>query len=111
MEIPPPDEPSPDLEGSGRLEHPRTEQLPDRLRTVGPDWHPLLLRLHEQLLAIDPGYEVDDLKENLGAILNRRGDAMEGWSKAVCNNCHRAWSQHTVLIINGSVRHRESGQS
>ncbi|WP_230991231.1 hypothetical protein [Streptomyces endocoffeicus] len=80
MEIPPPDEPSPDLEGSGHLDHPRTEQLPDRLRTVGPDWHPLLLRLHEQLLAIDPGYEVDDLKENLGAILNRLRVLRRTWT-------------------------------
>ncbi|MGW9031152.1 hypothetical protein ACWGQ5_45335 [Streptomyces sp. NPDC055722] len=39
----------------------------DQLYLVGPGWHPLLLRLHEQLLALDPGYQVDDLREKLGA--------------------------------------------
>ncbi|MGW2937498.1 hypothetical protein ACWDA7_38070 [Streptomyces sp. NPDC001156] len=46
---------------------PPARQLPDQLSAVGPGWHPLLLRLHEQLLALDPGYQVDDLREKLGA--------------------------------------------
>ncbi|MEU5380538.1 hypothetical protein ABZ359_34335 [Streptomyces sp. NPDC005968] len=41
-------------------------QLPDQLNAVGPGWHPLLLQLHEQLLGLDPGYQLDDLKEKLG---------------------------------------------
>ncbi|MEV5477388.1 hypothetical protein AB0L66_34330 [Streptomyces sp. NPDC052207] len=119
-------------------------QLPDQLSAVGPGWHALLLRLHEQLLDLAPGYQLDDLKEKLGAariritgatalahtemqILvaaaeersatvcefcgaparrRRRGDTTEGWIKAVCDNCHRDWSRHTITIINGSVRRR-----
>ncbi|MFE6554239.1 hypothetical protein ACFVHS_38470 [Streptomyces sp. NPDC057746] len=117
-------------------------QLPDQLSAVGPGWHPLLLRLHEQLLDLDPDYQLDDLKEKLGtariritgsmglaytemqtpvaaaeeqsatvcefcgspARRRRRGDTTEGWIKAVCDNCHRDWSHHTIVIINGSVR-------
>lgn len=30
------------------------QQFPDRLSVVGPGWHPLLMRLHEQLLALEP---------------------------------------------------------
>jgi hypothetical protein len=52
-------------------------QVLDRLRTVGPGWHPLLLRLHEQIVTIDPGYRIDDLKEKLGAVRVRiSGDAV-----------------------------------
>jgi hypothetical protein len=43
-------------------------QLPDRLTAVGPGWHPLLLRLHTQLLALDADYQVEDLKEKFGAV-------------------------------------------
>jgi hypothetical protein len=127
---------------------PPAQQLPDQLRAVGPGWHPLLLRLHEQLLALDPDCHVDDLKEKLGAVRIRitgtaapesaetralvaaaeeqsaticefcgapgrgrtRSDAAAGWIKAVCDNCHRAWSHHTIVIINGSVHCRETGQ-
>ncbi|MET8631761.1 hypothetical protein [Streptomyces sp. NPDC004680] len=102
----------------------------------------MLLRLHEQLLGLDPGYQLDDLKEKLGiariritgttalayiemqtlvtvaeeqsatvcefcgapARRRRRGDTTEGWIKAVCDNCYRDWSHHTIMIINGSVR-------
>ncbi|MFJ8608057.1 hypothetical protein ACIRH0_12760 [Streptomyces sp. NPDC093675] len=127
---------------------PTAQQLPDRLHAVGPGWHPLLLRLHEELLALDPGYQVDDLKEKLGGARIRiatasaaacaemrarvgaaeehstticefcgapgrrrtRCDATEGWIKAVCEDCHRAWSHHTILIINGSVHSRKAGR-
>lgn len=117
-------------------------QVLDRLRTVGPGWHPLLLRLHEQIVTMDPGYRIDDLKEKLGAVRvrisgdavhseirglilsaevqseticefcgqpgrrRRRGDAESGWIKAVCDGCHAAWSNHSVMIIDGVVRHR-----
>ncbi|MFJ3644474.1 hypothetical protein [Streptomyces murinus] len=46
----------------------RAGQLPDRLRAVGPGWHPLLLRLHSQLLAWDVDYRVEVLKEKFGAV-------------------------------------------
>ncbi|MFI6567066.1 hypothetical protein [Streptomyces sp. NPDC050534] len=49
-------------------EHRRARQLPDRLHAVGPGWHPLLLRLHTQLLAWDADYRVEDLKEKFGAL-------------------------------------------
>ncbi len=35
---------------------------------VGPGWHPLLLRLHERLLSLEPGYQIEDLKEKLGGV-------------------------------------------
>ncbi|MEU0602194.1 hypothetical protein ABZ484_28740 [Streptomyces sp. NPDC006393] len=53
---------------TSRLGNRPERQLPDRLRAVGPGWHPLLMRLHEELLAREPGYRVDDLKEKLGGV-------------------------------------------
>jgi NADH pyrophosphatase NudC (nudix superfamily) len=44
------------------------EQIPDHLDFVGPGWHPLLLRLHEQLLAVSPTYSVQQVKEKYGAL-------------------------------------------
>lgn len=78
---------------------PATQQLPARLRAVGPGWHPLLLRLHEELLALDPGYQVDDLKEKLGgariritaasaaAEMRARIGAAEEQSTTICEFC------------------------
>lgn len=43
-------------------------QIPDNLDNVGSGWHPLLLRLHEQLLATSSGYRVDRLKEKYGTL-------------------------------------------
>ncbi|MFJ2008328.1 hypothetical protein [Streptomyces chartreusis] len=43
-------------------------QLSERLHTVGPCWHPLLLRLHTQLSALDSDYKVEDLKGKLGTL-------------------------------------------
>lgn len=48
--------------------HGPAPQLPERLHTVGPGWHPVLLRLHGQLSALDDDYQVDDLKEKLGTL-------------------------------------------
>ncbi|WP_329343735.1 hypothetical protein OG252_45475 [Streptomyces sp. NBC_01352] len=47
---------------------PPRRQLPDRLRAVGLGWHPLLLRLHERLLTLEPGYRIEDMKEKLGGV-------------------------------------------
>ncbi|MEU6320751.1 hypothetical protein [Streptomyces sp. NPDC047009] len=54
-------------EEPSRGHSPPVRQLADQLHLIGPGWHPLLLRLHEQLLVLDPGYQVDELKEKLGA--------------------------------------------
>ncbi|MET8646424.1 hypothetical protein [Streptomyces sp. NPDC004675] len=135
-------------EGLHTQHGPPARQLPDQLGAVGPGWRPLLLQLHEQLLVLDPGYQLDDLKEKLGAVRIRitsttapapaemralvtaaeeqsatvcefcgapgrrrtRKDVTESWIKAACDDCHRAWSHHTIAIINGSVRRRETGQ-
>ncbi|SEG68633.1 hypothetical protein SAMN04489712_1098 [Thermomonospora echinospora] len=43
-------------------------QIPDSLGEVGRGWHPLLLRLHEQLLAVNPGYRVNQVKEKYGTL-------------------------------------------
>lgn len=45
-----------------------TEQLPDHLECVGPGWHPILQRLHDQILAIDSTYEVVQVKEKFGGL-------------------------------------------
>ncbi|MFD9216247.1 hypothetical protein ACFVY9_24735 [Streptomyces sp. NPDC059544] len=45
-----------------------TGQLPARQRAVGPGWHPLLTRLHEQLTALDPAYRVNDVQEKFGTL-------------------------------------------
>lgn len=44
------------------------EQIPENLGHVGRGWHPLLLRLHEQLLAVRPGYRVNQVKEKYGTL-------------------------------------------
>jgi hypothetical protein len=44
------------------------EQIPDHLNFVGRGWHPLLLRLHEQLLAVSPGYSLRQVKEKYGTL-------------------------------------------
>lgn len=120
-------------------------QLPDRLRAVGPGWHTLLLRLHTQLLALEPDYRIYDLKEKLGAVRihitassapvrpeirsllttaeeqsattcefcgspgrrRQRNDDAAGWIKTVCEDCHAAWSEHSIMIANGEVWHRQ----
>ncbi|RAY11641.1 TraR/DksA family transcriptional regulator [Actinomadura craniellae] len=43
-------------------------QIPDHLDHVGRGWHPLLLRLHEELLAVSPGYAVNQVKEKYGTL-------------------------------------------
>ncbi|WP_433465525.1 hypothetical protein [Spirillospora sp. CA-128828] len=44
------------------------EHIPAHLDAVGPGWHPLLLRLHEQLLAVNPDYRVQQVKEKYGTL-------------------------------------------
>jgi hypothetical protein len=44
------------------------EQIPDHLDFVGRGWHPLLTRLHEQLLAVSPTYSVQQVKEKYGTL-------------------------------------------
>ncbi|WP_344589334.1 hypothetical protein [Actinomadura vinacea] len=36
--------------------------------SVGRGWHPLLRRLHEQLIAVNPDYQVRQLKEKWGML-------------------------------------------
>jgi hypothetical protein len=43
-------------------------QIPRRIRAVGPGWHAVLLRLHEQLGAVCPEYHVVDVKEKFGGL-------------------------------------------
>lgn len=44
------------------------EQIPDNVDAVGRGWHPLLMRLHERLLAVSPGYSVRQVKEKYGTL-------------------------------------------
>lgn len=43
-------------------------QSPARLRGVGPGWHPLLKRLHAQLVVNVPDCRVTDVTEKLGGL-------------------------------------------
>ncbi|MYY10701.1 hypothetical protein GT204_17725 [Streptomyces sp. SID4919] len=44
------------------------QQMPDRLSIVGPGWRSLLMRLHEQLLALVPDYRLDELTSKLDGL-------------------------------------------
>lgn len=55
------------MQASENDSEPPARQLPDELRSVGPGWHPLLLRLHERLVAVRPGYRVEHVTEKFGA--------------------------------------------
>ncbi|MFD5858759.1 hypothetical protein [Streptomyces chartreusis] len=43
-------------------------QIPDRAHAVGPGWRELLMRLHEQLCGVAPGYVLTGFKEKLGGL-------------------------------------------
>lgn len=40
----------------------------ERHYPVGNGWVPLVLELHEKLVAINPGYEIDQIKEKFGGL-------------------------------------------
>lgn len=46
----------------------RGDQIPARLTQVGPGWHPLLRRLHEQLLALAADYRLEEFTPKLGGL-------------------------------------------
>ncbi|MGW0998927.1 hypothetical protein ACWD5V_37780 [Streptomyces sp. NPDC002523] len=46
----------------------RPVQIPARIHAVWPGWRGLLESLHEQILAVFPGYRLLDLKEKLGGL-------------------------------------------
>lgn len=72
-------------------------QIPDWLDHVGPGWHPILTQLHVDVVALDPGYEVRQVKEKFGglrAYLSYRNPgidglvaAAEGASMVTCEDC------------------------
>lgn len=119
-------------------------QIPDRAHAVGPGWHELLARLHQQLCTFAPGYVLTSLKEKLGGLrvqveaegadrsalravvaaaeaesvrtcefcgapggVRTRNDEPGGWRMTVCTVCHRMWSAHQIMIVQGVVRERE----
>lgn len=43
-------------------------QIPDWLDHVGPGWVPILEQLHTDVVALDPEYTVDQVKEKFGAL-------------------------------------------
>lgn len=46
---------------------------------VGAGWHSIIERLHEQLLAIDPDYEVVQVKEKFGTLSYYVASEKEGF--------------------------------
>ncbi|MFE0061724.1 hypothetical protein [Streptomyces sp. NPDC059003] len=53
-------------------------QIPDCLSVVGPGWHPLLMRLHEQLLALAPDYRLEEFAPKLGGLRIYVADRFDG---------------------------------
>ncbi len=45
-----------------------SQQLPDYVQDVGSGWHPIIARLHEELLRVAPGYVARQVKEKFGAL-------------------------------------------
>lgn len=45
-----------------------SDQIPEHLVFVGEGWHPLLMRLHGQLLDAAPGYVISQVKEKYGGL-------------------------------------------
>lgn len=84
-----------DYVGWGEIE---PNQIPHHLVSVGSGWRPLLLRLHEQLLAIHSGYGIAQLKEKYGMLriylsgspggeLGRLVAGAEQESSRTCESC------------------------
>ncbi|MFE9258582.1 hypothetical protein [Streptomyces sp. NPDC006879] len=46
----------------------RGDQIPGRLTEVGSGWHPLLMRLHSQLLGLAVDYRVEEFASRLGGL-------------------------------------------
>ena len=44
------------------------QQIPAHLAEVGPGWHPLLMRLHDRLVAVAPDYRVEEFTPRLGGL-------------------------------------------
>lgn len=86
----------------------RGYQIPRHMLFVGAGWHPILTRLHEQVVALVPGYRVSQVKEKYGelrvylsldphleghitAAVNSRVhallDAAEAESRRTCEEC------------------------
>ncbi|QFG24493.1 TraR/DksA family transcriptional regulator [Actinomadura sp. WMMB 499] len=61
------------------------KQIPDHLDFVGSGWHPLLQKLHTELLAVSPTYSVQQVKEKYGTL--------------------------RVYLLTGMLRHLEKGNS
>lgn len=78
-------------------------QIPDHLEHVGAGWHPLLMRLHDQLTTVAPQYLVGQVKEKYGELrvyLDHTSDDpaaqeqawqlvedAEGASRSICEFC------------------------
>lgn len=43
-------------------------QIPENLCHVGKGWHGLLVELHEQIVELDPEYELAQVKEKFGGL-------------------------------------------
>lgn len=43
-------------------------QIPEYLDFVGPGWHGILMRTHAELLAVQPNYQVRQIKEKWGSL-------------------------------------------
>lgn len=94
------------------MTNPFSRQLPDHFGDVGMGWTPIMQRLHQRLVAIDPNYSVDRVREKFGGLhvylhnipeLSRARreqirDALwaaEEQSYQTCEECGRPGTQHT----------------
>jgi hypothetical protein len=91
-----------------------TGQLDDVSDEVGVGWHPLIARLHTDLLALDPDYRVSQIKEKFGELrvylasdetreIEALIDAATDASLTICDTCGQPGAPRT---IDGWVRTR-----
>lgn len=43
-------------------------QIPEHVDDVGPGWSNILMDLHQQLVEVDPDYDVGQIKEKFGGL-------------------------------------------
>lgn len=67
--------------------------IPEYLNEVGQGWHPILLDLHAQIVAVCPDYVVGQVKEKFGGLrvyLDHRNAEQIGYPKQVWDAIHTA---------------------
>ncbi|MEV5890252.1 hypothetical protein [Nonomuraea fuscirosea] len=81
-----------------------SDQIPAFLGEVGRGWHPLLQRLHSDLLAVDPGYRVTQVKEKYGEL---RVSLLTGLMRSLASPDGRELDRHEEATLSQLVHAAE----